>query len=506
MGLKENLKKSSSTAPSRSGTPTASKFKPGIAASVTGTPEKAGPSKKGRKRKNPLPDDAPPSSSQGPGRPKKKKEDTLTPSQEPSTPVGKSKNKKLTKKNTDGDPDTPSGVSSPKPGKEKKLTKKQLATAAKAAEKPVKPKKKYQKLTQEEREARRLQKKQATEEARKLKQQKSKQISKAKERPPVDVEKQCGVPLENGGFCARSLTCKTHSMGAKRAVPGRSKPYDILLAAYQKRNQVKLAELSTQQQLEKENEEFSGAQPLTEEEEISLVMSGVFESKPVPLERRVLIPVRQKTKYLKMREMLITALNKTPPMSTFVSLSQPNSSNPSAGPSGAQIPGLNGQNPNTAASAAASKDGNGSSDSNNPNSPGSQAYNGRHPAPPIPHNIGKIMSNTSSLYGRSLVFDSSSGQTFTRPSQTLFANRVLKHHNALRQRRYQQMQLEQQQQMQAARAQSQAQGVPMQAQGSMLGQIPNQQQPMSRSPSNPGFPSGAPGMQHMVSNNGFQQK
>lgn len=57
---------------------------------------------------------------------------------------------------------------------------------------------------------------------------------------PVDVEKQCGVDLPNGGQCARSLTCKSHSMGAKRAVPGRSAPYDKLLADYQRKNQAKL--------------------------------------------------------------------------------------------------------------------------------------------------------------------------------------------------------------------------------------------------------------------------
>ncbi|KAL9096882.1 MAG: hypothetical protein Q9165_000846 [Trypethelium subeluteriae] len=50
---------------------------------------------------------------------------------------------------------------------------------------------------------------------------------------PVDVEKQCGVTLPNGAQCARSLTCKRHGMGSKRAVPGRSLPYDLLLKQYQ---------------------------------------------------------------------------------------------------------------------------------------------------------------------------------------------------------------------------------------------------------------------------------
>ena len=60
-----------------------------------------------------------------------------------------------------------------------------------------------------------------------------------KPKGPVDVEKQCGVTLPNGMQCARSLTCKSHSMGAKRAVPGRSLPYDMLLQAYQKKNQAR---------------------------------------------------------------------------------------------------------------------------------------------------------------------------------------------------------------------------------------------------------------------------
>jgi SAGA-associated factor 73 len=61
-----------------------------------------------------------------------------------------------------------------------------------------------------------------------------------KPKGPVDVEKQCGVTLPNSAQCARSLTCKSHSMGAKRAVPGRSLPYDMLLQAYQKKNQAKM--------------------------------------------------------------------------------------------------------------------------------------------------------------------------------------------------------------------------------------------------------------------------
>jgi len=53
---------------------------------------------------------------------------------------------------------------------------------------------------------------------------------------PLDLDKQCGVVMLVGGPpCARSLTCKSHSMSAKRGVEGRSRPYDVLLGLYQKK-------------------------------------------------------------------------------------------------------------------------------------------------------------------------------------------------------------------------------------------------------------------------------
>lgn len=78
----------------------------------------------------------------------------------------------------------------------------------------------------------------------------------AKPKGPVDVEKQCGVALPSGGLCARSLTCKTHSMGAKRAVPGRSAPYDVLLQQYHKRNQANIAKSHAMMLQRRENAAF----------------------------------------------------------------------------------------------------------------------------------------------------------------------------------------------------------------------------------------------------------
>jgi len=98
------------------------------------------------------------------------------------------------------------------------MTQKQIKKALAAAERA-------------DREAERKKKKKLEEEARK-----AKKLSRAKG-GPVNVNEQCGVLVPpNNTPCARSLTCKTHSMGAKRSVPGRSAPYDVLLNEWQKKN------------------------------------------------------------------------------------------------------------------------------------------------------------------------------------------------------------------------------------------------------------------------------
>lgn len=38
----------------------------------------------------------------------------------------------------------------------------------------------------------------------------------------VDINKQCGVPLDNGVPCSESLLCSAHTLTQKRTVPGRS--------------------------------------------------------------------------------------------------------------------------------------------------------------------------------------------------------------------------------------------------------------------------------------------
>lgn len=128
-----------------------------------------------------------------------------------------------------------------------------------------------------------------------------------KQKGPVNVELQCGVALPNGGFCARSLTCKSHSMGAKRSVPGRSLPYDQLLAMYQKKNQAKQqkAMLQAAQPIEDDVEE-GGA--VDSDEERENVMKGIGRWRPRPLEQHIFVPTARKYKHVRMKEMLGNAL------------------------------------------------------------------------------------------------------------------------------------------------------------------------------------------------------
>ncbi|KAG6863923.1 hypothetical protein C0991_001974, partial [Blastosporella zonata] len=61
-------------------------------------------------------------------------------------------------------------------------------------------------------------------------------ITKGRTKGPVDYDRQCGVINDKNLPCSRSLTCKSHSMGAKRAVQGRTRPYDELLLDWQRAN------------------------------------------------------------------------------------------------------------------------------------------------------------------------------------------------------------------------------------------------------------------------------
>jgi len=119
---------------------------------------------------------------------------------------------------------------------------------------------------------------------------------------PVDVEKQCGVlDPEKGTMCARSLTCKSHAMSAKRAVPGRSQLYDVLLAQWQRKNQTKTVAIPKPAVIQE-------AEDVDSEEEMKLVMDGIAKRFCRPLEQHCVVGVRQKTRVSRLYEGLKGAL------------------------------------------------------------------------------------------------------------------------------------------------------------------------------------------------------
>ncbi|KAI9295648.1 SCA7-domain-containing protein [Neoconidiobolus thromboides FSU 785] len=63
-----------------------------------------------------------------------------------------------------------------------------------------------------------------------------KEKNKVKEKPVLDLDKHCGVLGANGQACMRLITCKAHTVVLKKAVFGRSKTYQELVALHQKNN------------------------------------------------------------------------------------------------------------------------------------------------------------------------------------------------------------------------------------------------------------------------------
>ncbi|KAL2016284.1 hypothetical protein VTK56DRAFT_3912 [Thermocarpiscus australiensis] len=131
-----------------------------------------------------------------------------------------------------------------------------------------------------------------------------------KPKGPVDVERQCGVILPNGQPCARSLTCKSHSMGAKRAVPGRSLPYDMLLAAYQKKNQAKQQKAAIDANAPLEDEDEINAGAVDSDEETAAVMGALANWNPQPVvPQPVFTSIKRQYQLARLYEQLQTATN-----------------------------------------------------------------------------------------------------------------------------------------------------------------------------------------------------
>lgn len=150
------------------------------------------------------------------------------------------------------------------------------------------------------------------EEGAPTKKKKKKDEAKAKAskpKAPVDVERQCGVELPMGGQCARSLTCKSHSMGAKRAVPGRSAPYDKLLMEYQRKNQAKLQKAAFDANAPDPEDDALPSGPIDEEEEKEQFMAGIARAwGGAPIYHPTPVPQRKKYEHIRMKGMIKSAL------------------------------------------------------------------------------------------------------------------------------------------------------------------------------------------------------
>jgi len=102
---------------------------------------------------------------------------------------------------------------------------------------------------------------------------------------PVDVDRQCGVINDKGLPCSRSLTCKSHAMGAKRAVEGRSKNYDELLLEWNRAHKPNFVEPVKRQskeekKLQKEKEKAEKAAAKLAEKESAMAAALAAGEKP----------------------------------------------------------------------------------------------------------------------------------------------------------------------------------------------------------------------------------
>ncbi|XP_060100716.1 ataxin-7-like protein 1 isoform X1 [Heteronotia binoei] len=90
-----------------------------------------------------------------------------------------------------------------------------------------------------------------------------------------DPNKHCGVlDPETKKPCTRSLTCKTHSLNHRRAVPGRKKQFDVLLAEHKARSREK--EVAKDKEHPQSVKEMHQNQPVPAQDPLSgaLVNSG----------------------------------------------------------------------------------------------------------------------------------------------------------------------------------------------------------------------------------------
>ncbi|KAI9478574.1 MAG: SCA7, zinc-binding domain-containing protein [Benjaminiella poitrasii] len=143
----------------------------------------------------------------------------------------------------------------------------------------------------------------------------NKQINK-KKKAPLDLDKQCGVITSTNNLpCRRSLTCKMHSMGAKRAVEGRSRSFNELLALYQQKKGQTAINISNTPSIQQKEEKVVII-PETSREDIKIdfdeeaenIRFAIEQSQPCPLRQKQTLYVQRRRKYHKVHDSLLAAL------------------------------------------------------------------------------------------------------------------------------------------------------------------------------------------------------
>ncbi|TPX72190.1 hypothetical protein SpCBS45565_g00445 [Spizellomyces sp. 'palustris'] len=147
---------------------------------------------------------------------------------------------------------------------------------------------------------------------------------------PIDLDKQCGVRLDSGALCTRSITCKIHSVGAKRAVQGRSQQYDILFQEHQAKNVGRgfkpgdsragtpVGKLNGVARIGTGSPAGFGAgdpvldKPLTKDEEADLVFNAIRLHRPTPMAVQPVYAAVEVVLAFKRRQALVNAFQGKP--------------------------------------------------------------------------------------------------------------------------------------------------------------------------------------------------
>ncbi|KAG1444478.1 hypothetical protein G6F46_011362 [Rhizopus delemar] len=143
---------------------------------------------------------------------------------------------------------------------------------------------------------------------------------------PLNLDRQCGVLIPpTNEPCTRAITCKIHSVGAKRAVTGRSQSFNDLIAVYQKKGigrpqvpdkedqlKVMLEESSSAgnhvSELNHPEEAGTAVDDVDSDEETQTISAILKGMKPKPLGERQVFYVQRRRKYFKIRDILLEAM------------------------------------------------------------------------------------------------------------------------------------------------------------------------------------------------------